>query len=87
MRNSNLNHLKFKRQYPIGTYIVDFICKEKMLIIEIDGGQHNDDEHKQYDIERTKYLTGRGFRILRFWNSDINSNISGVYEEILKWIK
>lgn len=87
LRNSNINNLKFRRQYPIGNYIVDFICKEKLLIIEIDGGQHNDDNHRQYDIERTKYLTSRGFRVLRFWNSDINNNISGVYKEILKWIK
>lgn len=87
LRNSNMNNIKFRRQYPIGNYIADFVCIEKMLIIEIDGGQHNQDADKQYDTERTKYLENRGFKVLRFWNSDINKNISGVYEEIKKWVQ
>lgn len=85
LRNSNINNLKFRRQYPIGNYIADFVCIEKMLIIEIDGGQHNDDLHKEYDIERTKYLEERGFKVLRFWNSDINNNLAGVYEKIMTY--
>ena len=87
LRNSNINNFKFKRQYPIGNYIVDFICKEKLLIIEIDGGQHNEELNMQHDIERTKYLNDRGFKVLRFWNTDIDNNIADVYEEILKWLK
>ncbi len=84
LRNSNINNLKFKRQHPIGPYIVVFICKEKMLIIELDGGQHNEPDNIDKDAERTKYLETRGFRVLRFWNCDIDKNIAGVYETILK---
>lgn len=83
LRNSNIKHYKFKRQQPIGNYIVDFMCKEKMLIIEIDGGQHNENDSLLYDKERTNYLESRGFKVIRFWNNDIDKNISGVYETIL----
>ena len=87
LRNSNLNNCKFRRQYPLGNYIVDFVCLEKFLIIEIDEGQHNQDENIKYDNERTKYLENRGFKVLRFWNNDIDLNINGVYEEILKFLE
>ena len=87
LRNSQLFNLKFKRQYPIGNYIVDFICIEKMLIIELDGGQHNESDNQELDKQRTEYLNSRGFRVLRFWNSDIDKNISGVYDEIMRWVK
>ena len=86
LRNSNLKNYKFKRQQPLGKYIVDFICKEKMLIIEVDGGQHNKPEDILYDTERSKYLESRGFKVLRFWNNDIDKNITGVYETILKYL-
>lgn len=84
LRNSNLNNCKFKRQYPIGNYIVDFVCREKWLIIELDGGQHNEQENRNKDNIRTRYLEERGFRVLRFWNNDIDQNVSGVYNEILR---
>ena len=84
LRNSNLKHYKFKRQVPIGTYIVDFVCNERMLIIEIDGGQHNQDADKEYDNQRTKYLESKGYKVIRFWNSEVDKNIGGVYETILK---
>ena len=83
LRNSNIYHYKFKRQHPIGDYVVDFICKEKMLIIEIDGGQHNQLDNIKSDNLRTKYLESRGFKVLRFWNIDIDKNIEGVYKVIL----
>ncbi len=86
LRNTNLNNCKFKRQYPIGDYIVDFICIEKFLIIEIDGGQHNQYKNIKYDNERTKYLEKRGFKVLRFWNNDIDLNINGVCETIIKYV-
>ena len=86
LRNRSVNGNKFRRQYPIGNYIVDFICHEKKLIIEIDGGQHNDDKHICYDKERTKYLETKGYKVIRFWNSDIDNNIEGVYQEILKYL-
>ncbi len=84
LRNKQFNNLTFKRQYPIGNYIVDFICKEKWLIIEIDGGQHNTPEAIEYDKERTIYLEKRGFKVLRFWNIDIDNNFDGVYQKILE---
>ena len=84
LRKKNINGLKFRRQYPIGKYIVDFICNEKRLIIEIDGGQHNENQNIVYDQERTKYLETKGFKVIRFWNLDIENNIEGVYLEILK---
>ena len=86
LRNRSVNGHKFRRQYPIGNYIVDFICNEKKLIIEIDGGQHNDDKQIHYDQERTKYLETKGYKVIRFWNSDIENNIEGVYQEILKYL-
>ena len=87
LRNHRINNLKFKRQYPIGNYIVDFVCKEKWLIIELDGGQHNEPNNISYDEERTKYLNNRGYRVLRFWNTDIDKNLKGVYEMILQAVE
>ena len=84
LRKRTINNLKFRRQYPIENYIVDFICNEKKLIIEIDGGQHNDNRHIEYDKRRTKFLEDKGYKVLRFWNCDIDNNIEGVYETILK---
>ena len=84
LRKKSINNLKFRRQYPIGNYIVDFICNEKNLIIEIDGGQHNEDQNIIYDQVRTKYLESKGYKVIRFWNNDIDNNIEGVYQEILK---
>ena len=74
--------LKFKRQCPIGNYIVDFMCVDIKLIIEIDGGQHNEDETYQYDIERTKYLESLGYIVVRFWNDEIYKNIDGVMQRL-----
>lgn len=62
----------------MGAYIVDFVAKEMNLIIEIDGGQHNE----KTDIERTRYLEKQGFKVLRFWNNDVLMNIEGVLESI-----
>ena len=87
LRKRSINGLKFRRQYPIENYIVDFICHEKNLIIEIDGGQHNSPEEQIYDKKRTNFLESKGFRVIRFWNNDINNNIDGVYSEILKFLE
>lgn len=87
LRKKSIDGLKFRRQYPIGNYIVDFICNEKKLIIEVDGGQHNEAQNIAYDKERTEFLENKGYKIIRFWNSDIDNNIEGVYQEILKYLK
>jgi very-short-patch-repair endonuclease len=71
--------LKFRRQQPIDHYIVDFVCFENRLIIEIDGGQHAENEK---DLERDKYLAENGFKVLRFWNNEVFTNIEGVLEVI-----
>ena len=73
---------KFKRQVLIGNYIVDFLCPDKLLIIELDGGQHNKNKIINYDSERNKYLIERGYKVLRFWNNEVNDNIDGVCEYI-----
>ena len=71
-----LNGLKFRRQQPIGNYIVDFACFEKRIVVEVDGGQHQ--EKKDKDIERDKWLQSQGFQILRFWDNEVLKNIEGV---------
>lgn len=73
---------RFRRQFPIGYYIVDFVCREKKIIIEIDGGQHNEKQNIEYDKIRTEYLTSEGYRVIRFWNNDIDNNIDGVYKKL-----
>ncbi|MFA5777665.1 MAG: endonuclease domain-containing protein, partial [Parcubacteria group bacterium] len=77
---------KFKRQYPLGKYIIDFICLEKKLIIELDGWQHKEENQERYDQERTKFLEKLGFRILRFWNNDINNNLDSVFLKIEEFL-
>lgn len=79
LRKNQFYGYKFLRQYPIGFYIVDFICREKKIIIEIDGGQHNQQKNTEYDLKRTKFLNSRGYKVIRFWNNDIDNNIEGVY--------
>ena len=73
---------KFKRQEPLGMYVVDFVCYEAKLIVELDGGQHA--SQKEADEERTRWLASRGFRVLRFWNNDVLTNTAGVMQEIEK---
>lgn len=73
--------VKFKRQVPIGDYIVDFVCLEKRLIIELDGGQHMDNQI--YDMKRTDWLKTHGFKVLRFWNHDIFQQTPSVLDVIM----
>ncbi|CAN5355739.1 endonuclease domain-containing protein [soil metagenome] len=81
LRNRRLQGYKFLRQYTIGSYIVDFICREKQLIIEVDGGQHY--EQSAYDAKRTVYLEANGFKVMRFWNDEVLKNTEVVLELIL----
>jgi very-short-patch-repair endonuclease len=83
LRNRNLG-VKFKRQYSIGPYIVDFFCSEKRLVVEIDGSQHL--ENKEYDDERTRFLKEQGCTVIRFWNNEINTNIEGVCMKIKEYL-
>ena len=83
IRKKQLNGYKFRRQQPIGPFVVDFVCLPKKLILEIDGGQHNSEECIKTDNQRTIYLASKGFTILRFWNNEIFDNIQGVLEQII----
>ena len=72
----------FRRQAPVGRYIVDFASFGARLVIEVDGGQHGMHASIQSDTARDEFLRSQGFRVLRFWNSDIDQNLSGVMESI-----
>jgi very-short-patch-repair endonuclease len=73
--------LKFKRQKPVGPYIVDFICIEHGVVIELDGGQHNDIQ-KDYDPVRDRYLVSLGLKVFRFWNDEILKDTNAVLEKL-----
>jgi very-short-patch-repair endonuclease len=81
LRDRRLNGMKFRRQVPIDSYVVDFRCEAARLIIELDGGQHN--EHIEKDAKRTAVLEARGYLVLRFWNNDVLKNTDGVLESIV----
>jgi very-short-patch-repair endonuclease len=73
---------KFRRQVPIGNYIVDFVCLDRRVIVELDGGQHNEASHKKYDARRDAWLRSQGFEVLRFWNSDVFLEWEGMADAI-----
>jgi len=80
LRARELCGFKFRRQYPIAPYIVDFICVEKRLIVEIDGGQHA--TMTEIDNTRTEFLNARGYRVLRFWNNEVLQQLDAVLAKI-----
>jgi len=82
LRHRHLAGHKIRRQHEIDRYIVDFVCTETMLIVELDGGQHA--EQVSYDERRTQHLQAMGYRVLRFWNNDVLTNIEGVFAVILE---
>ena len=77
-----LEGVKFKRQQPVGPFIVDFISFERNLIIEIDGGHHDEGVTRAYDQTRTHWLETQGFQIIRFWNNEVLANLEGVISRI-----
>lgn len=85
IRSRQLQNFRFRRQHPIGQYIVDFICLETKLIIELDGSQHVEDQ-KNNDSIRDLWLTQQGFKVLRFWNNDVLSNMDGVLITICQYL-
>jgi adenine-specific DNA-methyltransferase len=80
LRNRALAGHKFRRQRPVGPYVVDFICLDQSLVVEVDGGQHARQRHE--DTRRTKWLECQGLRVLRFWNHDVLQNLEGVLQTI-----
>jgi len=85
LRQRQLAGHRFRRQMPIGSYIVDFVCLERRLIVEIDGGQHQ--EQQAYDGRRDGWLVEQGFRVLRFWNNEVLSQTEGVLMRILEGLR
>ncbi len=81
LRNRQLAGCKFRRQVPIGEYIVDFVCLERKVVIEVDGGRHQ--EQVPYDTDRTTWLESQGFQVLRFWNHEVLTDTEAVQEALL----
>jgi very-short-patch-repair endonuclease len=84
VRARGLAGAKFRRQRPIGGFVVDFACLEARLVVEIDGGQHNE---STTDGARTERLNACGYRVIRFWNNDVLTNIKGVMEAVLQALR
>ena len=80
LRLRQMRWCKFRRQQPIGPYIIDFVCFEKRLVIELDGGQHS--SQTSYDLKRTAWLEGQGFQVLRFWNNKVLKEMEVVKQVI-----
>lgn len=80
LRNRRLEGFKFVHQYAIGRYFADFVCRDAMLIVEVDGGQHSVSAR---DARRTRYLNDQGFSVLRFWNNEVLDNTDGVLQALL----
>ncbi len=78
LRRKQLEGFRFRRQHPLGPYVVDFFCPEAKLIVEVDRGQHADDGET-----RTLWIEARGYRLIRFWNNDVLANTEGVLSTIL----
>ena len=86
LRARRFNDIKFRRQYGVGEYILDFYSPQLKLAIEIDGNQHYKKENLEYDKVRTKYLNNLGIKVIRFKNIEVLNNLTGVLEEIKKFI-
>jgi very-short-patch-repair endonuclease len=82
LRRNKLHGVNFRRQHAIGPYITDFCSPHLKLVIELDGGQHL--EQEEYDEERTSYLKSQGYRVIRFWNDQVMSDIEGVIRAIIE---
>jgi very-short-patch-repair endonuclease len=80
LKRHQIAGVKFRRQQPLGSFIVDFVCFERRLIVEVDGGQHA--EQVPYDEQRTGWLEAQGYCVLRFWNNDVLANAEGVADAI-----
>jgi len=84
LRRNQPENLSFRRQHPVGPYVMDFYCPALRLAIELDGGQHNFDQNRRKDERRTIWLRSNGIEVLRFWNNDVMSNLDGVLSEIAR---
>ena len=82
LRNRNFGNVKFRRQQPIGPYIVDFVSFEAKLIIELDGTQHSQQDHRSADEVRSRFLETEGFRVVRYWNTEVFNEFDAVLNSI-----
>ena len=81
IRARQLQNKKFYRQFVVAPYIVDFVCRDLMLIVELDGGQHMD--NREQDIYRTRYLQNNGYQVLRFWNNQVMNEFDAVFATLI----
>jgi len=86
VRNGQFHGLKFFRQYSVGPYILDFYCPARKIAVELDGGQHNLPDGREYDAERTAYLSGHGIEVVRFWNNEVLQEMEGVLMKLEQFI-
>jgi very-short-patch-repair endonuclease len=82
VRDRRFGGMKFRRQVPVGSYFADFLCCEKKIIVELDGGQHV--ERAAYDGHRTQFLESQGYQVVRFWDNDVLKNLNGVLAELAR---
>ena len=83
IRNRRLGDFKFVRQLTVGPYIADFACRDRKLIVELDGATHGTDAETSHDERRSAYLQAQGYRVIRFWNDDVYNGLSDVCDAIL----
>ena len=80
LRAHRCDGFKFRRQVPLGPYVADFLCEQRRIVVEVDGGQHSD--RLAADGARTAWLNAHGYRVIRFWNHDVLENMAGVWDEL-----
>ena len=82
LRGHRMKSAKFRRQHPVGSYILDFYCHSARLAVELDGSGHLEDDHFQYDQARTKFLRAQGITVLRFWNDEVLNHLEDILSVI-----
>ena len=82
LRARQVDGLRFRRQHPIGRYVADFVCLEKRLVVEVDGGHHTQDAQMAHDAKRDRWLDAEGYRVLRIPSAEVFGNLSGVVDTI-----
>lgn len=85
VKSRRLGGFKFRRQYSIDKYVADFYCPQFLLVVEIDGGHHYEEENKQKDALRTEYFISLGLNVKRYTNVDVKKNLSGVLDDLLEY--
>jgi very-short-patch-repair endonuclease len=84
LRGDQLRGFRYRRQAAIGAYFVDFVCFSRKLVVELDGPQHSEEAVREHDAERTEWLSTQGYRLLRFWNHQLDNQVQLVLEAILR---